>query len=580
MNRVLHLVPIALLAANAVGSDLLGCYFAPAGPGLFRARIADGTLREFIFEAGSTNVLAGADGWTGLIGDGETHIRSPEGAHPQWDYCFVQGRLASAKLDGRPVSVPVAQRPPEMPIGMLWPPDQTIEECNRVWDTWGGGGRLRLWFTNPNRCGAFFALLSLLSLALLFRPKRAFKVGGVLLSFAFAAPMVASGSRGAACAFALGLAFAVAFGWRRFPRTLATVLGVLAILGTVLTLVFSGPVAKMAAERLHLDHSSVQRLVIWEKVPRMIADAPSGWGSVSSGRAYVDWYQPYGVEFMSRTLINDHLTQLVHFGQLMRAGYLFFWSAALTLLLVVAACGKSPVPFAVGIAFWITAFFNPVMGAWEIWTAPVCGLLYAGWAVRRLTPRQRHWLAGSLMLVLVLSLLAVFALQTIGDCMPGQKPQIRKRGETILVNGCRPRNWLVSDDAVLGVGLVEKTMRAFYQANPTAPACGYVYRMEDLPRDVERLVLAGRSGAAYLAGVLDNPDIGKVRLPCEIVFISPLFPPWAIPDEIRKRCSVRILIGEFAAQFDSGYQQIPSWVSVIPSAELYIPGWMQIVCGY
>ena len=581
MRRSVALVLITLLAATAVGSDLLGCYFAPAGPGLFHARLADGVMREFICEQGSTNVICGAEGWSGEISGDDVRLVSPSDARPVWDYRFLRGRPVSVSCDGKPLALPSAEaRPAQIPLIEIWPPDAEMnEEFFHEWDTWKGGTRMRLWFENPNRCGAFFALLSLVLFLLLVKRSVWMKVAVVAAVLAGVCLMRATGSRGALCAFSVGLLMIAVFGIRRIPRRLAVMCGGVAIIGMVLAIALVGPVSQAVLEKVRIDDSARQRLVMWSAVPRMMSDASGGWGFISSGRAYADWYQPFGDTFMARTLINDHVTQLVKFGWPMRVVYVFLWLCALLFMLSTARCGGSPVPFAVGLAFMITAFFNPVIESWEIWIAPVIGLAFSVAEFKRSGMSVRRHVGCIALISVLLSGVSMLFLLSWGNRTGGEPPKIRQQGSGVVLNGESARTWLVSDDAVLGVGVVEKSMRAFYRKNPSAVSCGYVYKVDDLPEKVDRLVLAGRSGAEFLAKLQDSVKLADIHLPREIVFISPTFPAWAIPDLVSSKCKVKIVIGEFLAQFDDSYAKPQDWISIIRGAELFIPGWMNLVIG-
>ena len=63
------------------------------------------------------------------------------------------------------------------------------------------------------------------------------------------------------------------------------------------------------------------------------------------------------------------------------------------------------------------------------------------------------------------------------------------------------------------------------------------------------------------------------------MFISPPFPPSALPEGFLKSCKVSIVIGEFTARYEPEYENPPPWVKVVPAMELYINGWMQYALG-
>jgi hypothetical protein len=75
------------------------------------------------------------------------------------------------------------------------------------------------------------------------------------------------------------------------------------------------------------DRSIANRLEIWRQVPKMIADAPMGWGVGNAVRAYQNWYQPldHGVTYLN--LVSTHFTWLVEFSWWQRILYCFGWAA-------------------------------------------------------------------------------------------------------------------------------------------------------------------------------------------------------------------------------------------------------------
>ena len=154
---------------------------------------------------------------------------------------------------------------------------------------------------------------------------------------------------------------------------------------------------------------------------------------------------------------------------------------------------------------------------------------------------------------------------------------VRAEGRRVWIHGPNPKVWIV-DDGVLGGGLTGKDIREFYSVEHRAPAVGYVSSIADLPKDVDKLVLAGHAGAEWLTLLSDN-ESARAHLPKTVVFVSPPFSPVDIPEGVLKTSRVRILIGEFAARYDPGYANAPEWVTIVPGMEMYILRWMWAVMG-
>ena len=547
-----------------------GSYFAPyGGAGLYRMRLSDGSIREFELIPGSTNRISGAGGWTGLIRGDETDIRSPGPVASSTLYRFRSGRLVASAHGTATPKQTAAGTWPELPLAALWPPPVDEKTVMDEFDPWRNAAFLKLGFVNPNRCGAFLALAALVLAGFAVSARRRWvkTVLGLCAAAVFVAVFFTH-SRGAVVAFSIGLSCYFLPRLFKMPRRYLVV-----FVTSVVLLLAVGIFACYGKSGTGRAWSSSQRIDIWRYTPRMMVDAPDGWGFVSSGRAYVDWYQPLDQHFTARTLINDHLTILVSCGWPLRFGYVFLWLLALGGALKAAREGATAMPLAVWSAFAAAAWFNPLMESPALWIAPaVGGVVFAVHARpwRRCARYGRVFMAAALCALVVSG-----GLYVAGSFMPEPMPRVRAQNGIVRVNGIRPESLLVCDDVVLGNGLTEKQLRAFYAANPKAPSLSYLYDIAALPSALpRRLVLAGRTGAEFLDRWVSAPDGAKPSLPRELLFISPTFPPWAVPEAILKSCRVRIVIGEFLARFDPGYAAPLPWVDVVPGDELCVHDWV------
>jgi hypothetical protein len=151
-------------------------------------------------------------------------------------------------------------------------------------------------------------------------------------------------------------------------------------------------------------------------------------------------------------------------------------------------------------------------------------------------------------------------------------------GGQVRVKGQNPMIWVVDDGKALGGVLSCCDIRRFYAHNPSAPAIGYVRSVVNLPGKIKRLVLAGEAGDDWLRRMSEGGMETQRVIPEEVVFITPPFPPSALPEQFLKSCKVRLVIGEFVARyFADEYTAPPAWVTVVPGMELYIDGWMRFV---
>ena len=307
----------------------------------------------------------------------------------------------------------------------------------------------------------------------------------------------------------------------------------------------------------------------------MMVDAPCGWGSYIPGAAYIDWYQPIKVFALTPTLINDHLTRLVAYSWTGRFLYVFCGFAILSISLLVAAFKRNPLPLATWLALAIAASFNPVSHRWELWIVPVLasfvffgGVFWRRWRV----------MAGTLVTVLALTVLVVGGLYAAGSSVPKGYIPVSFDGQRVLINGIRPKIWIV-DDGTLGGGLTGKDIREYYTYVRRAPSVGYVRNIKDLPDSIDRLVLAGHAGADWLTKLSEDEN-ARNHLPKSVLFISPSFSPSQVPEGVRALCRPRIVVGEFAALYDNEYSKPQDWVTIVPGMEKYILRWMEHVMEF
>ena len=558
-------------------------YFAPmTSANFWRMRMPDGLIREFeLRESGNGKIrFKSADGWTGVHkGDNAFLISTPKMQKPKVEWGFQNGTLRMIAEDGNAYgldySVPIVYEGETM--ARLWPDRKDVRGKDIGPDNWVKSRRLKLGYTSPNRAGVVMAMLALVALGFAFRVR---KVGvriafGVLCAAALV-PMTMTGSRGALLAFALGAAVVGVCELRRLrvSRKAALLAGgvvllVLAILGSLM--IFGSHRTKKGTRS-----SDRQRTLLMETAPRMMRDAPKGWGSFGAvGGAYVNWYQIGEDEKLRLNLVSDHITAVVGRGWVGGGLYVACWLAGILLLLTFAWKGGSPVPAAVWIALGSAAFFNLIFGEKSVFAVPLLSLLLFLWG----RPWRMPWMFLWCPLVgLFLAAAAIFGIVASAGDGAGEFPRIRKDGRRVLVNGERPVRWVVDDLQVLGQVMVGKDVRAHYLKHRNAPAIGYVQSLRDLPKDgsVRHLVLAGDACGAYLkmlkkTGCFDN-------LPQSVLFLSPQFPPSEIPAELHERTrQVTMVVGEFAARYSREFLEKKPWVRIVPGAELYIPNWMRFV---
>lgn len=602
------LLPLAALAAmrEKLGFDPVrdpdaasSAYIAPENQILYRMRHPDGTYREFQHDFAHPGDLFGAYGWRGRARGDRIVIKSgPLVEGGPAEFVFQGGRLVSFRQGTVSRSFDYAS--PRSPAGRIAPYFQ-IEEgevlarhrkggrkaaravdrkvSNAVMGKWKKSGRLQWPFVNPNENGFLFASLALLSVLLLVRRQKALRIAGGAAFAVFAVAMVLTASRGAFLSFAVGLLPVVVLRFKTIVRSRA-IWSLAAVILVAAAAWFLTHEAKLLTRGFSSGSSwsNETRLEMWRAAPAMMVEAPGGWGIAAAGGAFMDWYQSLDVIAMPGSLINDHLTILVGLGWFGRFAYLFAWMSLLGLLAVVAVKMRTGVALGLWLMFAVASWFNPLLFQLPLWIVPVASLA--------LLMFRRPW--GSVRwrtaLSVVLGAALVSALVLAGVALAGEGSRlrgypIRTDGSRLLVKGTNPRTWLADDGQAFGGVLSCKEIRAHYANNPHAPAIGYVRDVKDLPTDVDRLILGGRTGDAWMRMMSEGGAEAQRHLPKEVVFVSPPFPPSALPEGFLKACKVRVLVGEFAALYEPDYAQKRPWVEIVPGVELYFSDWMARTVG-
>lgn len=577
----LCLIPIsgrATLSDQEI-SEFGGCYFAPmTSARLWRMRTQDGAIREFEPDRRHADRLVGVGGWWGQLTKEGVTIHSPATDKlPALAYNFVKGRLDSLDVLGRHCRFgypnPLVYEGEE--IAPLWPDVEamTAEQFAEETDMWKGGERLRLWFPGPNQAGLFCAFFVLIFLALVLYSRRLpLRIFFGAFSLAALVLVAMSASRGAFVALAagsilIGVSFAHVRGllnWRNFA------------LGLVILLLVGSSFLSVgyfkARSRSGDQASDAQRIEVMTGALAMLSDAPYGWGARTEiGKAYSDWYQPLTDSRIRLNLISDHATILVSLGWGRGFLYLALWSVGLLVLFASAWRGGSPIPVAVWTALGIAAAFNVVLFAKYILWVPYVTL--AIFVFDRRWLNYRCWLWPTVVGA-ILAGIGIGGLFVAAKIVPRQTLTFRHVDGQTIVNGRSASAWLVAEPEVLGLTTTAREIRNFYRRVPSAPSLGYVEDLSDLPqKGVRRLILTGDAGLSFLE-TFKRGGI-PIDMPMEIVFLSSGFPPSDIPLELRAKANVSYVIGEFAARYHADLADPPKWCTIVPGAEIYIPGWMR-----
>lgn len=566
--------------------ESLGMYFVPENNLIFRLRFPNGVIRQFErYRKDGVIWLRSTGGWDGRLDGKRAVVRCTRDGRQVAEFVFDEGCLTSFDVNGIRRSFPrnAARRigPAESSplLGSMIDVDSRRREAEKWFagrTIWIGSGRLQFPFLNPNRDGVLYGSLVLLSLLLLRVRRHWAGPVGRMLAVAFTLALIATGSRSAM----MGLAAALLplallnFGTIVRSRSFWASIALIAVLGG---LWFGFHDRKTLTRGLkQTSWSGKIRLELWKTAPRMMADAPGGWGFMQSGHAYVNWYQPLDAAALPGSMMNDHLTVGVAMGRPLRFAYFFGWFAVLFLLALHMHRRRDAIPLGAWIVLGVAAWFNPVEGAPALWLFPVLvSIIPLGLTLRR----DRGRSAIALLAALLAAGAVCWILEIRGTAVKTVGPSIRVRDSAVIVNGENPQVWLVDDGYSLGGVLSGKDVRLFYGMFPEVLPLGWTRDVNALPRtSVSRLVLAGSAGDAWLRRVTEDEEFRR-RLPREVIFISPPFPPSALPPPLLESCRVKVVVGEFAAAYGEAYENPPDWVRIVRGSELYIPTWMNYVVG-
>lgn len=359
----------------------------------------------------------------------------------------------------------------------------------------GGVPRLQLGFDNPNKAAVLLGCLALVFAAGAFRARRR----GVAISLGAASALSWCGlfltcSRGGLVAFAVGLL--VVLGTYRRRLSWARWLSLFAAGAVLAVAVFC---CRGKAFALTADASVGNRLEIWRSVPRMMADALTGWGVGTAGDAYMGWYQPLRSHERYRTLVGSHQTWLVELGLWGRIVYCAAWVLVLGVCLRHWRRRDDPLPFAIWLAFALAGAFSSVAESPILWLVPVAAAAPA--AVDFVRNFGRRDCQGILAVAAVWGMLLPLGLMYLGRGNRGDRVSLMD--DTLIFGMGRPETWIVRDLSVMGGGAYGRALRLYAQ-QATNVTCGFVSELSAVPADARRLVLCGEAadvGAERFAGL-------------------------------------------------------------------------------
>ena len=540
----------------------------PITPVKYRMVRPDGKLWYFDLVDVEQGILVGFKPWVGVVKGQRIDIWSDPkytGGKVRTAFTFIAGRLKLLVLDGKKYTFAKAE--PQGDLAQFFPErkKQRSFEKNSALDIWRNDkSRLRLWFVNPNSAGMLLAELLLVFVWLLTRTKGFCRVGIGVLAIVAAYGLFATGSRGALLGAVVGLSvFAAAY-----ARNLLTRRGLLILLSSLLVfgagLYVSGKAGRIVNTFNSIDIGNTKRLKIAMAAVKMLADAPTGWhgGEFPGRNACLNWYV-----LDEQRSIRTHLMSVAECGWLKGWLYMLFWVLMLMIGFVSLRKG-SPLLGALWMSFFVGGFFNPVYRDWESWILPTAALWTVVSPDGRLSFKQ--WRTSAL-LSGVLSLSVIVVLVVVGKSMGRPlKVSVRSCGKATFINGENPRIWVVGDALVMsGAGYPGREILPCCASNKKIGALAYVYSVEDLPREAETVIVAGRNVPDYLAAYAE----GRACKASRLLFLSPSIGPGAVPSRLVEETKLLWVAGSLLAVHEPTYAVKRPWVKVVPGCEHYIQNW-------
>ena len=567
-------------SAEAEATRFSQMYFAPMDGANFFRLYAPGTGMVEFRRNWRTRGLEGAGGWSAAVGtNGDVVVREPGS---RASYTFRTGRPYSiVASDGSQLHMQFDEEPViSGEIPPMW--EGAEEDARESVVKKFTGNRLKLFYVNPNHAAMLLAELAVLGLfAFLFGNRKSVIASGIVGFVLAAFLLVKTDGRGGALGFAVGATLLLGFRFfRPGGKIRAAVISALALAAVVAFCIGAGLGGRFSAKKI--TSSNWERFEEWGTAPRMMVDAPYGWGETGAGRAYGNWYQSLSSHMVTPTLDSDHLTYMTGFGWFGR----FVWGCVWFVLLfslfrfclgggrgATALPSGSPLPLAEFSALFVAAMFNPILHVWSLWLVPVASL----WPFIA----SRPWKVPKKYLVPLIAAAAASLLVCAGFYWAGRGPSrqavlpIFADGRRVFMGSRNPTVWVADDRYSIGWLTAPKEIRRFYAAYPRARPLGYVQDLSDVPSPVRRLAVAGSLCREYVK-LWEKGEAPKAG---ELIFLSPGMPLSAVPESLRRSCKFALVVGEFAARYEDVYGHLDGadGVIVTEGSEVYLPGWVGLI---
>jgi hypothetical protein len=365
-----------------------------------------------------------------------------------------------------------------------------------------------------------------------------------------------------------GLAIVIASIPRPWPR--ARWIGAITSLLLVTGFIFHAQAQTRYGQGLVGEDQSIDsRLIIWRRVPEMLADAPWGWGWGKAGDAYTQWFQPAGQSVNYLNLVSSHFTWMVEGGWAVSVLYLSIWMAVLLLCWPDPQFTAKAIPFAVWVAFGVSGAFSHVEESVGLWILPLmCFVVALGSRFH-----FRCWptlLSAGKCAVMALGIVTLVIL--VGFAKSSLPIRVAKTAVSV---GRGPElNIIFVDRNVMG-NLYGHAFRRYVAENPHLLDKSMFIITESpdyvIPSGVHELIFSGR--------LWPNTDSLKLNQADQIVLINPCGLPGSSRWKIGNRFKTCVYFGEYSqSTLRSSWAGYPDLETrFIDGAADFVPSWPQAV---
>ncbi|MFZ4775612.1 MAG: O-antigen ligase family protein [Terrimicrobiaceae bacterium] len=412
--------------------------------------------------------------------------------------------------------------------------------------------RLDWGFGNPNRTATLIASLMIAAWGFsLFRRWGFWLALGLFMLLGFC--LVQTFSRGGLVGLLAGSAALLFFADRPWPRVrwISVLAALILLSGYAVTL----SAADRYASSWKGDPSVTNRMELWKSVPKMIVDAPQGWGLGHAQEAYMQWYQSPEREERFLNLVSLHFTLLAELNWPLRAAYLLLWAFGFFLTWPGKGLRILAVPFGVWTATFFAGIFTHFSTSWPLYFPALAALLVAiGVRIAKCRWPERRVLLGVLASVFV----ALGLIYCVGR-LPAS-PVIQTTASGIILGEGQPEAWVFVDQAVVG-NSYGKTLRRYMASLVDCPSIGIATDLGKIP--VQATVV--------LCGNIPS-DLGNLA-PRRLILLNTSLTPRDL--EMTPEAGKHIIFGEFSKS--PARQAWKGDVQIVSGAGDFLPTWPKLV---